>query len=153
MSSQLIDDVPASDWIALHDLVMGYAEAIDRKDWELFRALFAEDCVMTYGEPWGPIEGLDALTDFVAYFHAPLDSSRHGTTNFRVSSFDGSMATGRCSVDAMLVQGGRTLRVIGVYVDRFARRSGGWHFTERAFASIHSEGDPDVGAWDWQHPR
>jgi 3-phenylpropionate/cinnamic acid dioxygenase small subunit len=149
--------VAAEDWIAMHDLVMGYAEAIDTKDWALFRTLFVEDCAMSYGEPWGPIEGLDDLTDFVIYFHTPLDHSRHATTNFRISAGDGQTATGRCSVDALLIQagveGGETLRVQGVYVDRFVRKPAGWRFADRLFTPIHNEGNPQVGGWDWKPAR
>jgi 3-phenylpropionate/cinnamic acid dioxygenase small subunit len=145
--------VPPADWLAMHDLVMGYAEAIDTKDWELFRTFFVADCTMTFGEPLGEIRGLDALADFVAYFHDPLDNSRHATTNFRLSQFDGSSARGRCGVDARLLQsgatGGDTLLVVGVYIDHFVHRAEGWRFAERVFTPIHSEGNAEIGGWDW----
>jgi 3-phenylpropionate/cinnamic acid dioxygenase small subunit len=150
--------VTPADWIELHNLVMTYAEAIDTKDWELFRTAFTEDCAMTYGEPWGMIEGLDALADFAEFFHSPLDNSRHGTTNFRISSIDGDTATGRCSVDALLVQagaeGGDTLRVVGAYIDNFVKTSDGWKFSHREFTPIFSEGNDGggVGAWEWNPP-
>jgi hypothetical protein len=149
--------VAPADWIAMHDLVMTYAEAIDTKDWQLFRTCFTDDCAMSYGEPWGLIEGLDSLTDFVDYFHEPLDNSRHGTGNFRIDTIDADTATGRCSVDALLVQagsdGGDTLRVVGAYIDRFAKGSDGWRFAHRVFTPIHSEGNTQIGGWDWQPRR
>ena len=149
--------VSPADWIAMHNLVMTYAEAIDTKDWQLFRTCFTEDCYMTYGEPWGPIDGIDDLADFVEYFHEPLDNSRHGTTNFRIDAISGARASGRCSVDALLVQagapGGDTLRVVGAYVDRFIKTDDGWRFAHRVFTPIHNEGNPQIGGWDWQRRR
>lgn len=145
-------EVPAADWIAMNDLVMRYAESIDTKDWELFRTCFTEDCTMTYGEPWGPLEPLDVLVDFVIHFHDPLEHLRHATTNFRVGAYDGDTAHGRCSVEALLVQGGASLRVTGVYQDTFVRTGDGWRFARREFASFLTEGDPGVGAWEWVHP-
>ena len=52
-------DIPPEDWIALHDVIMKYAQSIDTKDWELFRTVFVEDIQLTYGEPWGPFDGID----------------------------------------------------------------------------------------------
>jgi hypothetical protein len=149
--------VAPADWIAMHSLVMTYAEAIDTKDWELFRTCFTQDCHMTYGEPLGLIRGLDDLADFVEYFHEPLDGSRHGTTNFRISTIGAAQARGRCSVDALLVQvgtaGGDTLRVVGHYADQFVRGDEGWRFAQRVFTPIHSEGNAQIGGWDWQPRR
>lgn len=148
--------VPAAAWIAMHDLTMRYAEAIDTKDWSLFRTAFVEDCVMTYGDPWGPIRGIEHLTDFVIKFHAPLAHLRHATTNFRVGAYDGDRARGRCSVEALLVApgtaGGDTLRVTGVYQDDFVRRGAEWRFASRVFTSVLSEGNPAVGDWEWEPP-
>jgi hypothetical protein len=148
--------VPVADWIAMHDVVMRYAEALDTKDWALFRTAFTPDCVMTYGDPWGPIEGIEHLTDFVVRFHAPLAHLRHATTNFRIGAYDGDTARGRCSVEALLVQpgapGGDTLRVTGVYQDVFARRDGAWRFASRVFTPILSEGNEGVGDWSWERP-
>jgi 3-phenylpropionate/cinnamic acid dioxygenase small subunit len=151
-----IAEVPPADWIAMNDLVLRYAEAIDTKDWALFRTVFTEDCCMTYGEPWGPLEGLDVLTDFVIHFHEPLEHLRHATTNFRIGAYVGDTARGRCSVEALLVQtgapGGDTLRVTGVYHDTFVRTGGAWRISRRVFTSFLTEGNPDVGAWDWERP-
>ena len=146
-------DVPPEDWIALHDVIMKYAQSIDTKDWDLFRTVFVEDIQLTYGEPWGPFDGIEDAVSFIDPFHAPLDGSRHSTTNFRVVAYDGDHAITRCSVDALLVKndhpGGPFLRVIGDYVDDFVRRDDGWRIRDRQFTRLWAEGNPNVAFYEW----
>jgi len=149
--------VPPGEWIALQDVVMKYAQAIDTKDWDLFRTVFVDDIQLTYGEPWGPFDGIDEVVSFVDPFHAPLDGSRHSTTNFRVVAYDGNTAMTRCSVDALLVKAdhpdGPFLRVIGAYVDDFVRQPDGWRIKNREFTRLWAEGNPNVAFYEWSRPK
>jgi 3-phenylpropionate/cinnamic acid dioxygenase small subunit len=145
---------PPEDWIALHSVLMAYAHGIDHHKWDLLRSCFTEDCHVTYGDPWGPLDGIEIFMKFMIEFHEPLDDSSHSTTNVRVVEYDGDTATTHCSVDALLVRNGHPdgdhLRVAGHYVDRFVRTDDGWKIAERDFRRIWAAGNPNVALWDWE---
>ena len=48
----------------ISDLLVRYATGIDRRDWPLFRTVFAADCELDYGEI-GAWNGVDAVTNFM----------------------------------------------------------------------------------------
>ncbi|MCW2991868.1 MAG: hypothetical protein JWM73_2462 [Solirubrobacterales bacterium] len=150
-------EIPPADWIAIHSVLIAYAHAIDSKNWELFRDCFTEDCRVTYGDPWGPLDGIDDLAGFIVPFHEPLDDSSHSTTNFRVVEFDGDSALTHCDVDALLVRNehpeGDHLRVAGHYVDRFVRTPAGWKIANRDFRRIWAAGNQNVALWDWERDQ
>jgi hypothetical protein len=145
--------IPPEDWISMHEATMRYAAGIDTLDMDLFRSAFKEDVVMTYGDPWGPIEGLEALVGFTDPFHRRLDASLHSTTNFRVVEYHGDSAVTRCAVDALLVMRGRPggdwFRRDGHYIDRIERTPDGWKFAHREFAMILDTGNLSIVEFDW----
>jgi hypothetical protein len=149
-----LSGVSPEDWIAMHDAAMRYAAGIDTLDMDLFRSAFKEDVVMTYGEPWGPIEGIDALVGFIDPFHRRLDATQHSTTNFRVVEYQGDTAITRCAVDALLVlrghPGGDWFRRDGHYIDRMERAPDGWRFAHRAFATVFDSGNLSIVEFDWE---
>lgn len=146
--------VPPEDWISMYDATMRYASGIDTLDMELFRSAFDDDVVMTYGAPWGPIEGIEALVSFVDPFHRRLTATQHSTTNFRVVEYHGDTALTRCAVDALLVfkghPGGDWFRRDGHYLDEMERTPEGWKFVHRTFATIIDSGNLSIVEFDWE---
>jgi hypothetical protein len=48
------------------DLLVRYASAIDRRDWELLRSCFSDDCVADYGDI-GRWSGGDEITEWMLF--------------------------------------------------------------------------------------
>jgi hypothetical protein len=75
------------------DLLVRYAAGIDRRDWELFRSCFTDDCVADYGDIGG-WNGADEITAWMRATHDPLGPTLHRITNQAVAS-DGRTVTAR----------------------------------------------------------
>src|SRR5436190_220871 len=90
----------SEDRTAIADVIVRYATAIDRRDWELFRTCFTADCGSDYGSigGWSDIDG---LTEFMTTAHANMGHTMHRMTN-NVVTFDGDTATGRTYVHVIL---------------------------------------------------
>ena len=66
------------------DLLVRYATGIDRRDWDLFRTVFTEDCELDYGDI-GVWRGVDAVVDFMIAAHDMAGHTLHRITNATVS--------------------------------------------------------------------
>jgi hypothetical protein len=131
--------------LAIHDLLIRYATAIDTKNWALLRSCFADDCTVRYGgRHWHDPETL------VAHFaaaHNPLDESMHRVLNIAVDapSDDKTVVSARSLCDALLIRvgagGGDVLQVWGIYTDRL-RRIGDddWRIADREFRAVRYQG-------------
>jgi 3-phenylpropionate/cinnamic acid dioxygenase small subunit len=115
------------------ELLVRYATGIDRRDFELFRACFTEDCHCDYGDisVW---DGVDAITDYMARSHAGLGHTLHRISNQAVQ-IDGDEATARSYVDAVLLaEDGRSgFHAVGFYDDELVRTSDGWRIHRRTY--------------------
>ena len=85
------------------DVLLRYATGIDRRDWPLFRTVFADDCELDYGEV-GSWKGVDAVTEFMQQAHAMAGHTMHRLTN-QVITVDGDKAQSRTYVDALIMVG------------------------------------------------
>jgi len=148
------DGIPAEDWVAMHNAVMDYAAGIDTLDMDLFRTVFTEDVLLTYGEDWAPMKGIDALVSFVDPFHRRLNGTHHQTTNFRVSAYDGTTATTHCSVAALLLvndaPGGDWFVRHGFYIDKWTRTADGWKIHHRDFRPLFDTGNLSILEFEWE---
>jgi 3-phenylpropionate/cinnamic acid dioxygenase small subunit len=118
------------------DLLVRYAAGIDRRDWELLRACFTDDCVADYGEV-GRWNGGDEITAWMRKTHEPLGHSLHRITNPAISS-DGRTITVRSYVDA-IVLGPDNLRgaqAAGYYDDVLVQTDDGWKIARRRYTMV-----------------
>ena len=83
------------------DLLVRYAEAIDRRDWELLRSCFTDDCEVDYGAI-GRWSGADEITEWMRKTHDPLGHTLHRISNVSVSASEGAF-TARGYVDAIVL--------------------------------------------------
>jgi uncharacterized protein (TIGR02246 family) len=154
-AASLGEDISAGDRGALEELIHAYAAGIDQKDADLFNSVFTEDVQFSLGEIVGPFDGLDELSSFMTHFHAPLDASQHRVSNMRIIAFDGAVATVRSAIDAVLVKSdhpeGNTFRITGFYEDEAVKADGRWRIRRRALEPVWSEGNPNVGDWNWSY--
>ena len=69
----------------IEELVTRYATAIDHRDWELFRSVFADDAHIDYGPLMGVWDDAAVFTEFMAQAHAAAGRSIHRMTNVVVA--------------------------------------------------------------------
>lgn len=119
----------------ISDALLRYATAIDRRDWPLFRTVFADDCELDYGEI-GTWHGVDAVTEFMETSHALAGHTMHRLTN-QVITVDGDRAVARSYVDALVMfgDGDSGVNAIGFY-DDVVRTGAGWRIARRRFRPV-----------------
>lgn len=120
----------------ISDLLVRYATGIDRRDWPLFRTVFADDCELDYGEI-GAWKGIDAVAEFMEQVHAMAGHTMHRLTNQAVT-VDGDKATARTYVDALIMGGDNKTGVnaLGFYDDDIVRTADGWRIARRLFTQV-----------------
>jgi hypothetical protein len=115
----------AADRIEIHELLNGYALAIDTWDWDLLGRVFTEDAVADftsvgrYVKDESTLRGLD---DIVTWYEAALEPFRgvmHFMTNHRVE-IDGDTARASCYMHVMNMGMG------GIYETDCVRTGAGW---------------------------
>ena len=129
-----------ADRVAKYDIaevLVRYATGIDRRDWDLFRTCFTEDCRLDYGDI-GAWDGVDAVTEFMEASHAGMGHTLHRLTNVTVT-VDGDRAVARTYVDAILMASdGRTgLNPRGWYDDELVHTDDGWRIARRSYTMVH----------------
>lgn len=118
------------------DLLVRYATGIDRRDWPLFRTVFADDCELDYGVI-GVWTGVDAVTDFMEQAHAMAGHTLHRLSNLAIT-VDGDTAVARTYIDGLIMAAGNQLGVnaIGYYDDEIVRTAAGWRIARRRFTQV-----------------
>jgi 3-phenylpropionate/cinnamic acid dioxygenase small subunit len=122
------------------NVLVQYASGIDRREWELFRSCFADDCEADYGDV-GAWSGADVLTTFMREMHEPLGPTLHRITNQTVELRGDDEATARSYVDALVMgpDNGPAIRAAGYYDDELVLDVDGWKITRRRFTMVHLE--------------
>jgi 3-phenylpropionate/cinnamic acid dioxygenase small subunit len=122
------------------DLLIRYATAIDRRDWELLRSCFTEDCTADYGDV-GSWNGRDQITEWMRKTHDPLGHSLHRITNPAVA-IEGGTVTARSYVDAIVLgpDNARGAQAAGFYDDVVVRTDQGWKIARRRYTMVRASG-------------
>jgi uncharacterized protein (TIGR02246 family) len=126
---------PATD-IALRQLISRYCDAVVRRDSTQFGALWATDGVWQLGKPIEGREAVVAAFEKLMKGYAWLVQSAPNAV-FEVDEATG-VGTGRVTITEQYEHtknGPGSL--VGVYHDRYVRRSGAWQFSERRIEVIH----------------
>jgi len=118
------------------DVLVRYATGIDRRDWPLFRTVFADDCVLEYGEI-GTWNGVDAVTDFMEQSHGMAGHTMHRLSNVTVV-VTGDTATSRTYIDGLIMSQDNAsgVNAIGFYDDDLIRTGDGWKIARRRFTPV-----------------
>jgi hypothetical protein len=118
------------DRLALHDLVMTYCRAIDRRDYVLLRSLYWDEAVEDAGTTRGTI---DERLEYVKKSQAPFDITVHRIFN-TLFSIDGDTAQGEHYIEAYHRTPGPNAQEMiagGRYLDRYEKRNGAWKIIYR----------------------
>lgn len=129
---------------AVSEVLVRYATGIDRRDWELFRTCFTDDCKADYGKlPNGDVllwTNADDMTAWMEASHGEMGYTLHRITNPRVEG-EGSSATARCYVDALLMtpDGQTIMNATGFYDDHLVLTADGWKIAQRQFTAVRMQ--------------
>jgi ketosteroid isomerase-like protein len=118
-----------ADRAAIHDVVLRYARAVDRRDWATVATCFTPDAETDYGDfHRGPVDGLlRALADTLPRF----DWTMHVIGNHYV---DLAAVTAETETYAVCFhrRGNESVTVGMRYLDGFVRTPDGWRIRRRA---------------------
>jgi 3-phenylpropionate/cinnamic acid dioxygenase small subunit len=120
----------------ISDVLIRYATGIDRRDWPLFRTVFADDCELDYGEI-GTWNGVDAVTEFMEQAHAMAGHTLHRLTNQAIT-VDGDKATARTYIDGLIMfaDNDSGVNAVGFYDDELVRTGDGWRIARRRYTQV-----------------
>jgi len=130
------------DRAAISDLVHAYAHGIDRRDWALYRSIFADRVDIDFFT-WAGIREVfdaDAWTAAVKGTLAPFDATQHTMSNLAIT-LDGDAATCIAHMTARHVLGAEAQTLGGYYTNRFARTADGWKIVGCTLMITWEEGD------------
>ena len=121
----------------IEEVLLRYANGIDRRDWDLFPTCFTDDVDADYGDA-GRWDSAAAITAFMADSHAQMGHTMHRLSNLAIT-VAGDAATARTYVDAVLMSadGESGLNPIGFYDDDLVRTADGWRIRRRRFTMVH----------------
>jgi len=120
------------------EVVVRYATGIDRRDWELFRSCFADDCKADYGEI-GSWPDADAMTEWMRQAHTRCGQTLHRVTNQDVA-LSGNGATARCYLDALVMTADNLtiIQTVGFCDDELVYTAEGWKIARRQYTRVLS---------------
>ena len=116
----------------VEDLVIRYATAIDLRDWDLFRTVFADDAHIDYGPLMGTWDDADTFTAFMRDAHAGAGRSIHRMTNIVVTP--GEPVTARTYGDSLILDAADETtgdHGAAAYDDTFVRTGDGLKISRR----------------------
>lgn len=124
---------------AVTDVIVRYATAIDRRDWDLFRTCFTEDVEADYGHV-GVWHDRDGITDWAIETHRPLGPTMHRITNV-VAVADADRVAARSYVDVIALEPNRSMHshAAAYYDDELVRTEEGWKIARRTMRMVWIE--------------
>lgn len=141
-----------ADRLAISDVVITYATAVDTRDWDLLRSIFTERVFFDFRSFDPDLLGEIGVDELVAraMVNAKFEATHHMSTNHR-HEIDGDRAT--C---VSYMQAGHFLKrpdgdyhctLHGYYTNTLTRTSDGWKISRYALTVTGQVGDPRVFQW------
>ena len=136
-----------TDRAAILDVVVGYATAVDTRDWAALAALFTDDAHWKYPAAGEDLAGPAAIVARISRSIGGLDATQHLIGN-HVITVHGDEAEHTCYFHAQHVRhglaAGENYVAAGRYEDRLRRTPEGWRLSHRVIDSVWHEGNPAV---------
>ncbi len=127
----------------IEDLILEYAIALDRKDYDLLDNIFTPDAHVEY-LGIGDCHGCDAVKGLVTGVLEQCAETQHMLSNIRIK-LNGDTATASCYLQAIHVgkgdHEGQLLTIWGEYLDELILTDSGWRISKRQLRTIFSQGD------------
>ena len=143
--------LPPADRAEIDDLLARYCFALDLRDWDGLRHVFAPDAVITYSGP-RTSAGIDDIVGFFCATASAAAATQHLLHTSRVWATGPGTAAGLTHVTAHHLARGAarptdeasTYTVTGTYADEFARTAAGWRIAGRVLTLLTRVGDPAI---------
>ncbi|BDE11683.1 MULTISPECIES: nuclear transport factor 2 family protein [Mycobacterium] len=120
----------------ISDLLVRYATAIDRREYQLLGTVFTDQCDVDYGEI-GTWRTATEVIEFMDSAHAMAGYTLHRLSNIAIT-IEGDHAEARTYIDGLIMaadnQGG--VNAVGFYDDVLVRTADGWRITRRQFTAV-----------------
>ena len=138
------DSAELLDRLAINDLLVRYAWAIDTKDWDALDGVFTPDAHIDYTATGGIAGSLAEIKPWLAESLAAFPATQHLLANSQVT-ITGATATARTAVynpmGAATREGPLHFFVMGgIYADRLVRTPAGWRIAERVEHFVWMDG-------------
>jgi hypothetical protein len=133
---------------SLHELVLRYCRACDRRDFTLLRTLYHDDAIDDHGAMFcGTADEYAAwLPGVMANFEATVHSITNALFEVRGEEAQGELYT--VAYHRTRAPEAREVVIGGRYLDHYQRRGGSWKFLRRALALDWCRVTPvDAGAY------
>ncbi len=134
-----------SDRIEIEDLLTRYARAVDRRDWDLYRAVFTPEAHIDYTSAGGITAGVDAMCEWLETALSQFPATQH-----LVSNIDALVNGDTAEVEAMFhnpmkMPDGSVWFTGGWYHHKLVRTPDGWRSRELIEESCYFHGMPERG--------
>jgi hypothetical protein len=136
------------DRARIGDTVLNYATGIDRRDWALYRSIFADQVEFDFATWSGEPARVWTADDWVASVRetlAPFDATAHMLTN-HVITLDGAEATLVAHMVALHYLEGEVQELGGFYTHRLRREGDGWVIARCRLVITWERGSRDLFA-------
>lgn len=135
-----------SDRQRIEEVLTLYAEACDRRRWNLLEQVFHEDVIADYGTEYH-LHGRSQLVAMIRSMLGGCGPSQHLLGNFHIT-LHGRRADARCYVRAAHAgtgaQAGMLYEVWAEYEDQFLDTADGWRIVRRTMHVYHETGSREV---------
>lgn len=134
-----------ADQLEIDSLLSRYAEAIDRRDYQLLDTCFTPDALVDYSDADGVAGPYPEARAWLEEVLAPIDEMQHFISNKQIK-LDGDSATGECytlNINGFkLADSSSNHLVVGAkYIDEFTRTPKGWRISRRKETRMTMMGD------------
>lgn len=135
------------DRLQIRDLIEGYSNAVNRRDWDLLASLFADDGVwgVTGAHTDREVRGRDAVRREISGVVEPFELCFQviGAVHIRL---DGDRATATSGLqDFIKTASEADMTLFGIYHDEFVKTLPGWRFQRREYRGCYFGRDPLSG--------
>jgi 3-phenylpropionate/cinnamic acid dioxygenase small subunit len=135
------DALDVTDRLAIEDLIVAYAGAMDTRDWALFRSCFLPDARTTMDRV-GEFASCDAVIELYAPRFESFAALQHFVTNVAIRG-SGNDATARTNfVSHHVPKGGAAYTYGGTFDFDLVRRPEGWRISAHTIRILWDGGTP-----------
>jgi hypothetical protein len=149
MSDELVRRL--GDESELRNLIHRYALGLDRRDWELWRSVFADEVVVDMSdyqpEPPPRLAPAEHVVHSARTLFAGFEATQHliGTQRYEIAN-DTAIITAHMRAEHWFTtgKGGDRYTMFGTYVDDCIRTTDGWKMTRVKLHLLREEGNREV---------